>query len=423
MRFGYNFANSYKGLFVAKIGFGTYRVSELNPEHVQAIKVAVEEGVDLIDTSTNYMDGSAERAIALAFQPMPATQIKNVEIVSKFGYIQGSTLKRIDDGESFPEVVKFAEHIYHCISPEFLEDQLTESLDRLNMESLGCYLIHNPEYYLLDAMNKDLDRDESLDIMFERIEKAFVALELEVQKGRIESYGISSNSFSKKSNDPEFLPYEDLLTIAKRAAISAKSDTCHFTTVQLPVNLLEVEGLRCAIWAEKQGLRVLANRPFNAQANDLMFRLASYKEPHDYYHHLNEVLEMTNDSSLASIHNLIAQLDDVKHRFGFVGEYDQFVHVQVIPHLKTAIEKVDSSVAPLLIESIDLFLQEYVQMVAFECTKMTQVQLKEKLEGCDKNLQTCALEFLERQNSLSYILVGMRKPRYVMDVLGILQTL
>lgn len=405
---------------MAKIGFGTYRISDQNPEHLQAIKTAVEEGVDLIDTSTNYMDGGAERAIALAFQPMPTKKIEYIEIVSKFGYIQGSTLQRVQEGEIFPEIVKYAEHIYHCISPEFLHDQLTKSLERLNMDSLGCYLIHNPEYFILDAMKHDLDRNETLDRMFERIEKAFVALELEVQKGRIKSYGISSNSFAKASNDPEFLPYEDLVVIAKRAAKEAGVDKHHFTTVQLPINLLETEGLRCATWAKEQGLRVLANRPFNAEANALLFRLASYEEPHDYFHHLNEVLEMTDDASLQSIHNLIAQLDDVKHRFGFVGEYDHFLHVQVIPHLQKALQEVNPAVVELLAESLDLFLQEYAKMVAFECTKMTKVQLKEKLSGCDKPLQECALDFLQAQDCIDYILVGMRKPSYVMQVMGTL---
>jgi len=403
---------------VAKIGLGTYRISDQNPEHIQAIKTAVEEGVDLIDTSTNYMDGAAERAIALAFQPLPIKMIENVEIVSKYGYIQGTTLKRIEEGEHFPEMVKYADHIYHCISPEFMQDQLTQSLDRLNMESLGCYLIHNPEYFLLDALKHDLDPSETLDRMFERIENAFAALEKEVQKGRIKSYGISSNSFALQSSDPEFLPYEDLVTIAKRAAKSSGSEMHHFSTIQLPINMLETEGLKCAEWAKLNGLRVLSNRPLNAQANNLMYRLASYDEPHDYYHHLNEVLAMTDDESLRSVHNMIAQLDDVKHRFGFVGEYEQFLYSQVIPHFRKAMQDLDPVAVEMLAESLDLFLREYAKMVAFECTKMTKVQLKEKLKGCNKRLQECALDFLQAQTSIDYILIGMRKPSYVMQVMG-----
>jgi aryl-alcohol dehydrogenase-like predicted oxidoreductase len=403
---------------VAKIGLGTYRISDQNPEHIQAIRTAVEEGVDLIDTSTNYMDGGAERAIALAFQPLPHKMIENIEIVSKYGYIQGSTLKRVHEGEHFPEMVTYADHIYHCISPEFMQDQLTRSLERLNMDSLGCYLIHNPEYFLLDALQHDLDRNETLDRMFERIENAFEALEKEVQKGRIKSYGISSNSFALEVSNPEFLPYEDLVTIAKRAAKASGSEIHHFSTIQLPINLLETEGLKCADWAKMNGLRVLSNRPLNAQANHLMFRLASYDEPHDYYHHLNEVLTMTDDESLRSVHNMIAQLDDVKHRFGFVGEYEQFLYNQVIPHLRKTMQGLDPVAVELLAESLDLFLQEYAKMVAFECTKMTKVQLKEKLQGCDKRLQECAIDFLQAQTCIDYILIGMRKPSYVMQIIG-----
>jgi len=403
---------------VAKIGLGTYRISDQNPEHIQAIKTAAEVGVDLIDTSTNYMDGAAERAIALAFHSLPDNMIAGIEIVSKYGYIQGTMLKRIQEGEHFPEMVKYAEHIYHCISPEFMQDQLTRSLERLNMDRLGCYLIHNPEYFLLDALQHDLDRNETLDRMYGRIENAFVALEEEVQHGRIQSYGISSNSFALESSDPEFLPYEDLVTIAKRAAKSSGAEIHHFSTIQLPINVLESEGLKCAEWAKKNGLRVLSNRPLNAQANSLMFRLASYDEPHDYYHHLNEVLAMTDDKSLRSVHNMIAQLDDVKHRFGFIGEYEQFLYSQVIPHFKDAMHELDPVAVEMLAEALDLFLQEYAKMVAFECTRMTKVQLKEKLKTCNKRLQECALDFLQAQTCIDYILIGMRKPSYVMQVMG-----
>ena len=192
--------------------------------------------------------------------------------------------------------------------------------------------------------------------------------------------------------------------------------------MQLPINLLETDGLKCAAWAKNNGLRVLANRPFNAQANNLMFRLATYEEPHDYYHHLNEVLTMTDDDSLRSVHNMIAQLDDVKHRFGFIGEYEQFLHTQVIPHLQNALQELDPGAVELLAESLDLFLQEYAKMVAFECTKMTKVQLKEKLEGCDKPLQECALKFLFEEKNVDYVLVGMRKPSYVLQVMSIVES-
>ncbi len=360
----------------ASIGFGTYCVSVHNPLHIEAIVDALEAGVRLIDTSTNYMNGDAERAVAKALKQVDEVIASEVMIVSKFGYIQGSQLERVKNGERFDGIVEYSEHCYHSISAEFMRDQLALSLERLQRESIDCYLLHNPEYYILDAMNRGVERVVMLDTMYERIYEAFVALEEEVAAGRIKSYGISSNSFSKASGDPEFLPYEDLVTLAQNAAKEAKSEKHHFSMIQLPVNLLEQEGLKCAAWAHKNGLKVMANRPLNAQKGQLMYRLADYDEPHEYYHYLNEILEMTDNDVLRKIHNLIGQMDDVKNRFGWIGEYESFLHTQIVPHLREAISVLSDDEAMVLAESLELFLGEYMKMVAYECAKSTRIQLK-----------------------------------------------
>ena len=62
MEHGYGrFGNS--GLTTSRLGFGTYRVDTREPEHREALKKALREGVNLIDTSTNYMDGDSERLV------------------------------------------------------------------------------------------------------------------------------------------------------------------------------------------------------------------------------------------------------------------------------------------------------------------------------------------------------------------------
>ena len=57
---------------------------------------------------------------------------EKVQIVSKFGYIQGSTMARLEAGEVFEEVVEYAPHVFHCIHPDFMRDQLERSLERRN---------------------------------------------------------------------------------------------------------------------------------------------------------------------------------------------------------------------------------------------------------------------------------------------------
>jgi aryl-alcohol dehydrogenase-like predicted oxidoreductase len=316
-------------------------------------------------------------------------------------------------------VVEYSENCYHSIAKTFLQHQLTESLERLEINTIDCYLIHNPEYFIYDALKNKMDRDKMLDKMFDRIFDAFIGLEKEVKNGRIKSYGISSNSFSKSSNDVDFLPYEDLLIYAQNAAQEVGNKIHSFTTIELPINILEQEGLKCAIWAKNNGLRVLANRPLNAQKNNLMYRLADYDENGEYYHYLNELLEVSDNDIMKPLYNLIEQMDGNKHRFGWVGEYDTFVNSQILPHMKKTLEKLDPNAIDDLLRYIDLFLQAYRDMVAYECSLRVRTELKDEFHECKQKLQLCALEFLQGQDDIDYILIGMKKPTYVQEIMAL----
>ncbi|WP_455756936.1 aldo/keto reductase [Sulfurimonas sp.] len=404
---------------MSNFAFGTYRISEHNPQHISALKEAIKSGVKMIDTSSNYMDGGAERAIALALQEFDEDIRDEIEIVSKFGYIQNTTLNRHKE-TPFEEVVEYSQDCFHSISQSFQEDQLTKSLERLQLSKLDCYLIHNPEYYFLDAINRGIDKDDRLDEMYKRLYDAFMGLELEVQNGRIKSYGISSNSFSLPQTSEEFLPYEDLLTLADDAAQEIGNETHSFTTIELPLNILEREGLKCASWARENGLRVLANRPLNAQHENLMFRLADYDESIEYYNHFNELMEVCDNNTLRPMYNLLEQLDDNKHKFGWIGDYDAFLYAQIIPHIRTSLEVVDEQNRETMYNFIDMFLTEYRKMVAYECSKNTRITLKEIFKECHTSMQECALRFLLQRENVDYILVGMRKPSYVNEIVSLL---
>lgn len=403
---------------MSNFAFGTYRITNENPQHIQALKEAIDLGIKLIDTSSNYMDGHAEKAIALALRSFDESKRQEVEIVSKFGYIQGSNLARHKE-EPFEDVVEYSDSCYHSISKTFMLDQLEKSLLRLELTKLDCYLLHNPEYYIYHKLNQNMPHDEILDSMFDRIFDAFVALEEQIKNGTIGSYGISSNSFSKSNKDLDFLPYEDLIILADRAAEMVGNDTHSFTTIELPINILETEGLKCAAWAKKNGLRVLANRPLNAQQDDFTYRLADYDESHEYYHHLNELLDVCDNDELRSLYNLLEQLDTNKHKFGWIGDYDSFLYSQIIPHIKTSLENLDEENLDTMLKYIDMFLTEYRKMVAYECSKMTRVQLKETFSECTSSLQECAIKFLLSRESIDFILVGMRKPSYVQEIMAL----
>lgn len=403
---------------MSNFAFETYRISDLNPQHIEALKEAIASGITMIDTSSNYMDGGAERAVALAFREFDDKVKKSIEIVSKYGYIQNTNMQ-LHKENPFEDVVEYNENCFHSISKSFMQDQLTQTLKRLELEKIDCYLLHNPEYFLLDAINRGVDADERLDKMFERIYEAFVGLEQEVKNGRISSYGISSNSFSRPSTAIDFLPYEDLIIFAQNAAEEVGNKEHSFTTIELPINLLERDGLKCATWAKENNLRVLANRPLNASSDGLMLRLADYDESQEYYHHFNELMEVCDTEKLKPLYVLLEQLDDNKHKFGWLGDYDSFLFSQIIPHIRKTLEPIDEQNRDVMLNFIDLFLQEYRKMVAYECSKSTRVVLKDVLKHCDTSLQEYALKFLMEQDSIDYVLVGMRKPSYVHEILAI----
>ena len=114
-------------LQVSRVGFGAYRVHEFEPEHREALKAALLSGCNLIDTSTNYTDGSSERLVGqVTSELIESGLLKREELVlvTKAGYVQGENLRvaraKKERGESFPDMVEFQPDCWHNISPEFL---------------------------------------------------------------------------------------------------------------------------------------------------------------------------------------------------------------------------------------------------------------------------------------------------------------
>src|SRR4051794_751667 len=80
------------GLTVSSLGFGGYRIGRSDPGHRAALRAALAGGVNLIDTSSNYMLGDSERLIGevLAEGAIPRDALV---VVTKIGYLQGPNLE------------------------------------------------------------------------------------------------------------------------------------------------------------------------------------------------------------------------------------------------------------------------------------------------------------------------------------------
>ena len=173
-------------LITSKIGYGTYRVHDQNEEQVETLESAIDAGCNLIDTSSNYTDGGSETLIGVVLRKMIAAEkIKREEIivVSKVGYMQGQNLEQAQQreasGDPWDEVVKYMDGCWHCIHPDFLIDQWARSTDRMGLETVDVYLLHNPEYFLSDAKKRSAQSSWGVfrDTFYDRIYRAFVQME------------------------------------------------------------------------------------------------------------------------------------------------------------------------------------------------------------------------------------------------------
>jgi aryl-alcohol dehydrogenase-like predicted oxidoreductase len=256
---------------MSKLGFGAYRISHKSSEHREALRFALDSGVGLIDTSANYTGGESETLIG---EVLKAGNY-NVKIVSKVGYLQGENLELAKRYKE--DLVNISPNLKHSIHPDFIENQINQSLKRLDLESLDIYLLHNPEYYL---KTEGSTKEE----YYRRIALAFNKLEELVKKGKIKSYGISSNVFVNPRGDHQNTDLDTVYHIAKNI-----SESHHFKYIQFPMNLIEMgalereyDGSNLIERAQSYNLKTIINRPLNAFSEHGLLRLATYEVDEKY---------------------------------------------------------------------------------------------------------------------------------------------
>ena len=289
-RHGHHFVISPgTGLRLSGLGFGCYRVDARQTAHVAALDAAIEAGCNVIDTSTNYTDGQSERLVGhVLAQRIRAGVLARDEcvVVSKIGYAQGENLelavRRAVSNRPFPQMIRYTDGLWHCVHPEWIEDQLTRALGRLGLETLDVCLLHNPEYDLKhSAQHHDGPVPSRRADFYRRIEAAFAHLEVEVTRGRIAAYGVSSNTVGAAADDETTTSLQRFIECARRVG----GDDHHFRWLQLPLNLLESRGAleantgpdgrwRPLDLAAREGITVLVNRPLNAIVGHALIRLA-----------------------------------------------------------------------------------------------------------------------------------------------------
>ena len=314
-------------LTISKIGFGTYRCHQNNDSHFISLQSAIQNGCNIIDTSANYMDGLAESLIGDVLNQeivWGKSQREEIVLVSKVGYIQGQNMEiaqsKENDGKPFPDVVKYAPNVWHCIHPYFIKDQITRTLSRMHVDKIDVYLLHNPEYFLMDAAKKNPTiANSTINEFYNRIFQAFLEMENLVEQGLIRYYGISANTFVLPVNRPGYISLSRIWEIYEN--VCAKKEISledgHFAVIQFPYNWIEhnaftlknnnYKGKSFTVLelAKEFNLGVMVNRPLNAIQGNKILRLARYgaKEGFDYSNQFTEDLK-----KLIGIENQIIDL-------------------------------------------------------------------------------------------------------------------
>jgi len=410
-----------------KVGFGTYRISDRSKAHYEALKYALESGVEIIDTSSTYTDGESEKLIGNVLKDLKTFKYF---IISKVGYIQGHNLKYLaelnEKGLAKDDLVVISEDLKHSIHPEFIQDQIEKSLERLQMDSIDCYLLHNPEYYLKTENSTKKE-------YYSRIEKAFVFLEQLVKEDKIKSYGISSNTFVDPKQDHLSTDLDKVMALAKDIA----GDKHNFKYIQFPLNLMELgalerqyDGDHLIERAAHYGLKTIINRPLNAIVEHGLVRLANYEvDPQlssefaekEFIKCMTPLIEIFNkekefdDESLFDI-PLVKQISDLWYKQNSPDGVDQIFFTHFFP-LVAKLHGRDLSP-----EESQRYYQLYDYAVGFARKKMNERAESFKQQAIDKGLlfesdkNLCQMA-LEKYATLGVdiTLVGMRKNSYVDD--------
>jgi aryl-alcohol dehydrogenase-like predicted oxidoreductase len=245
----FNFAKKfshYKDFFIgsndlifSKLGLGTFNKEPYKEEnyvfhYIEGVKEAVKNGINLIDTASNYRYGQSEKEIGEALKELydeGITKREELIIRSKGGFIQ---LKYpfpenpytwieeniIDKGLATKEDIELDQH---CMTPDFLEWSCKKSLENVGVESFDIYYLHNPEMQKLKLGEKKF---------YKAIEAAFKRFEKLADEGLFKYYGVAVwNGFI--SDNDENIDLEKLVDIAQKVG----GENHRFKYIQTPFNM------------------------------------------------------------------------------------------------------------------------------------------------------------------------------------------
>ena len=234
-----------QGLWASSIGLGTYLgepSGSYDTLYRDAVRQAVQAGINVIDTAVNYRHQRSERVIGQALAEafaQGAAQRDEIVVATKGGFLTFDGEEPEDPSAYFektlldPGVIRMDEVVAGChvMSPKYLENQVDVSRQNLGLQTIDIYYLHNPETQL-----SQVSRDE----FYRRLKAAFAALEKAVTEGKIRIYGTATwNAYRVHPEAADAVSLAQVLRVAEE--VGGKDH--HFRAVQLPFNLAMPEAL------------------------------------------------------------------------------------------------------------------------------------------------------------------------------------
>ncbi len=220
-----------QGLTLSSLGIGTYLGSmddDTDRAYTSAVRTAIRNGINVVDTSLNYRHQRSERSIGRAIEAViqSGDSARNELVIStKAGYLVPKAIptELLQPGDVVANM--------HCLKPAFLQDQLERSLVNLRLQRVDIFYLHNPETQL-----QFLEPAE----VYRRIGAAFEACEAMVAAGQIAYYGIATwDGLRRRPGGSDGLQLSRLAALARQAGGAQH----HFRFVQLPFSLAMPEAI------------------------------------------------------------------------------------------------------------------------------------------------------------------------------------
>lgn len=247
-RFGDAFGRTYFRQFgpgvVSSLGMGTYLgdpTDAVDERYSEALRTALENGINVVDTAINYRHQRSERVVGNAVREA-AVDRDAVFVATKGGFVPFNGNRPADPGayvrrEFLDTGLAAREELVggsHCIAPGFLDAMLDRSLENLGLDRVDLYYVHNPETQLADHPPGEVY--DTLEATFELLERRRIAGDLGV-------YGVATwEAFRVPPTHESHLSLPEVVSRAEAAAETVGSDEHGFdghglAAIQLPFNV------------------------------------------------------------------------------------------------------------------------------------------------------------------------------------------